>query len=164
MKNIRNLILNIVLIAFAFLLFTKVSAEESFFYTEIAPNTSVSQNKLELWEIIKQDNLITPNTTLYKIREFFGLAEEKYPGPKPAIAYIKTIVNWLLWLVSFIALVVTIFAFYQIFFDKGEEGVAKAKKMMIGIMVALAIMWISRYIVSYFYDIYAITTGTNLAP
>jgi hypothetical protein len=33
-----------------------------------------------------------------------------------------------------------IFAFYLIFFSKGEDGVAKAKKILVGVGIALAIM------------------------
>jgi hypothetical protein len=35
---------------------------------------------------------------------------------------------------------------------------AKAKKMLIGVVIALAVMWLSRLITSYFYNIYSITT------
>jgi hypothetical protein len=33
-----------------------------------------------------------------------------------------------------------IFAFYLIFFSKGEDGVVKARKILIGVAIALAIM------------------------
>ena len=46
----------------------------------------------------------------------------------------------MLGLVSFISLVMVIFAFYLIFFSKGEEAVGKAKKILVGVGIALAIM------------------------
>jgi cell division protein FtsL len=51
-----------------------------------------------------------------------------------------------------------IIAFYLIFFSKQEESIGKAKKMLIWVAIALAVMWLSRYIVSYFYDIYNTAT------
>lgn len=167
-KILRNLcIVWIFCFIFANLSFStnKVYAAEDFFYTQNAPDKNPSQNTLELGQVIKQDSLSSNNTLLFKIREFFGLAWTAY-GPnvqKPAIAYIQIIVNRILGLVSFIALIVTIFAFYQIFFAKWDEWVAKAKKMLIGVMIALVIMGLSRFIVSYFYNIYSITTGTATA-
>jgi hypothetical protein len=47
-----------------------------------------------------------------------------------------------------------IFAFYLIFFSKGEEAVGKAKKILIGVAIALAMMGLSRFIASFFFDIY----------
>ena len=76
----------------------------------------------------------------------------------PALVYIQTIVNILLGLVSLLSLIMVIIAFYLIFFSKQEEAVGKAKKMLIWVAIALAVMWLSRYIVSYFYNIYSTTT------
>jgi hypothetical protein len=52
-----------------------------------------------------------------------------------------------------------IFAFYLIFFSKWEEAVGKAKKILIGVAIALAIMWLSWFIASFFFDIYGTVTG-----
>jgi hypothetical protein len=51
-----------------------------------------------------------------------------------------------------------IFAFYLIFFSKGEDGVAKAKKILIGVGIALAIMGLAWFIASFFFDIYQTVT------
>ena len=53
--------------------------------------------------------------------------------PRMAIAYVKMIMNILLGLVSFISLLLLIYAFYLMFFTEQEEGKAKAKKIFIGI-------------------------------
>jgi hypothetical protein len=37
-------------------------------------------------------------------------------------------------------LIIIISAFYLIFFSKEDEGLAKAKKMLIGVVIALAVM------------------------
>jgi flagellar basal body-associated protein FliL len=58
----------------------------------------------------------------------------------PATNYVKWLLNILLGLVSFLALVMVIYAFYLIFFSKGEEAVTKARKILVGVAIALAIM------------------------
>jgi hypothetical protein len=52
-----------------------------------------------------------------------------------------------------------IFAFYLIFFSKGEEAVKKATKILTGVGIALGIMALSRLIVSYFFNIFITTTA-----
>jgi hypothetical protein len=61
-------------------------------------------------------------------------------------------------LVSFIALVLIIFAFYLIFFGKEEEAFKKAKKILTGVAIALAIMGLSRFIVSFFFNVFTTVT------
>ena len=50
------------------------------------------------------------------------------------------IVNMVLGLVSFVALALTIYAFYLMFFVQQEEGEKKAKKILTGVGIAVAIM------------------------
>ena len=110
--------------------------------------------------------LITPDTQndkslLQRLTDYFRLSNTQYDDPNtPATNYVKRILNILLWLVSFLSLVMIIFAFYLIFFSKGEEAVGKAKKILIGVGIALAIMWLSWFIASFFFDIYGTVTWT----
>lgn len=108
--------------------------------------------------LIKPDT--QEDTSLIKtLTRFFRLTDTQYDDPtSPATSYIKWLLNMLLGLVSFLSLVMIIFAFYLIFFSKGEEAVTKAKKILIGVGVALAIMWLSWLIVSLFFDIYGTVT------
>lgn len=115
-----------------------------------------NEDTLEIaWNL--KDDWLSSNSAFAKIRDFFGLwgySNEQ----QPAIVYIRNIVNLLLGLVSFVSLIVIISAFYLIFFSKQEEGLAKAKKMLIGVAIALAVMGLSWLITSYFYNIYSIAT------
>ena len=104
--------------------------------------------------IIKQDTN-TPTSLLSRLTDFFRLSGTSYDtGTSPATNYVKRILNIFLGLVSFLSLVMVIFAFYLIFFSKGEEAVGKAKKILIGVAIALAMMGLSRFIASFFFDIY----------
>lgn len=91
-------------------------------------------------------DLIAPDTQddegLLKIlSRFFRVTDTAYDDDQtPATNYIKWLLNILLGLVSFLALVMVMFAFYLIFFSKGEDALTKAKKILIGVAIALAIM------------------------
>lgn len=109
-------------------------------------------------DVIKTDTK-TSTSLLSRLTDFFRLSGTSYDtGNSKATNYVKRILNILLWLVSFLSLVMIIFAFYLIFFSKGEDGVAKAKKILIGVGIALAIMWLSWFIASFFFDIYTTVT------
>ena len=105
-----------------------------------------SDSKTDLAKIIKQDNISdsnknnNQNSLLYKIRGYFQLNGSAYSGNTPAIEYVKMLLNMALGLVSFISLILVIMAFYLIFFDKGEDGVKKAKKILTGVAIAIALM------------------------
>ena len=111
-------------------------------------------------DLIKTD-VNTSTSIIRRLTDFFRLSGTSYnPGTSTSTAtdYIKWLLNILLGLVSFLSLVMIIFAFYLIFFSKGEEGVAKAKKILIGVGIALAIMWLSWFIASFFFQIYTTVT------
>jgi len=107
-------------------------------------------------------DLIKPDTQqstsiLKRLTDFFRLSGTSYDNPNStskATDYVKWILNILLGLVSFLSLVMIIYAFYLIFFSKDEEAVGKAKKILIGVGIALAIMWLSWFIASFFFNIY----------
>lgn len=109
-------------------------------------------------DLIKPDT--QANTSLLsRLTNFFRLSGTSYDtGTSKATNYVKRILNILLGLVSFLSLAMVIFAFYLIFFSKGEEAVGKAKKILVGVGIALAIMGLSRFIASFFFDIYKTVT------
>lgn len=134
-----------------------MEVSEPFYYgKEYQGDTLWGDQKTELATIIKNDTLQSKDTNiLYKIRQYFRLTwTSTYDQAAPATAYIAMILNILLGLTSFISLVLVIFAFYLIFFSKGDDGVAKAKKILTGVAIALVIMWLSWIIVSFFFNIY----------
>jgi hypothetical protein len=109
--------------------------------------------------------IIAPDTQddaglLKRLSRIFRVTDTAYDDEDtPATNYVKWLLNILLGLVSFLALVMVMFAFYLIFFSKGEEAVTKAKKILIGVAIALAIMGLSWFIASFFFDIYGTVTG-----
>lgn len=111
----------------------------------------------DLAQVIKADSVAPSNGILQTLSRFFRVSGTSYNPDNtgsPALNYIKWILNMVLGLVSFISLVLIIFAFYLIFFSKDEEGIKKAKKILTGVTIALAIMGVSWFIVSYLFDIF----------
>ena len=140
--------------------------QNTFYYDTITPIDKVSsEQKTDLANIVKQDNISdnnknnNQNSLLYKIRGYFQLNGNTYNGSTPAIEYVKMLLNMALGLVSFISLILVIIAFYLIFFDKGEDGVKKAKKILTGVAIAIALMWFSWIIVSFFFNLYTTQTA-----
>lgn len=101
----------------------------------------------ELWECtsIKEND----DTIIVRLLEVFGLdySTDKERDLK-FIDYAKAIMNIVLALVAFIALVMTIYTFYMIIFSENEEWIKKAKWNLFGIFIALIIIWLAWLIVS----------------
>lgn len=111
----------------------------------------------DLAQVIKADAVAPSNGILQTLSKFFRVSGTSYNPDNtgsPAINYIKWILNMVLGLVSFAALILIIFAFYLIFFSKDEEGIKKAKKILTGVAIALAIMGVSWFVVSYLFDVF----------
>ncbi len=71
-----------------------------------------------------------------------------------ALAYIQTVINYFLVIVWFVALIVVIYWFYWMLFSgEHEEWFNKAKKYVLNWWIAILVMWISWFIVSFIFYI-----------
>ena len=136
--------------------FSLGQSQNGFYYQNDSSQwVTKESNKTDLAKIIKKDSIDGNTTLLYKIRGFFQLnGTDTYSGKTPATNYITMIINIALWLVSLVSLILVIFAFYLIFFDKWEEGVKKAKWVLKWVAIAITLIALSRIIVSFFFDFY----------
>lgn len=139
-----------------------VAQTEPFPYDINSQTQLTSQDEpTDIAQVIQEDSL-TPTTSLMtRLTNFFRVSWTAYNPDNtgsPAIWYVKWILNIVLALVSFIALVLIIFAFYLIFFGKAEDAFKKAKKILTGVAIALAIMGLSRFIVSFFFNVFTTVT------
>lgn len=142
-----------------------MSVGQQFTDTQFPYDTSTplqwANEQTNLANVIKTDSVNPTTSILKRLTDFFRLTGTAYNKPgstSRATDYVKWILNTMLGLVSFLSLVMIIFAFYLIFFSKGEDGVGKARKILIGVGIALAIMWLSWFIASFFFDIYTTIT------
>ena len=100
----------------------------------------------KLWDCI--DISENENSIIKRLLIQFWLTTEATSWNHKFINYARAILNLALWLLSMIALVMTIYTFYMMFFSDNEEWIKKAKWNLIGIFIALAIIGVSRLIVS----------------
>lgn len=114
----------------------------------------------DIGQVVNTDSVnpaTAQNSILSRLTNFFRISGTSYNPDNtwsPAISYIKWVINIVLALVSLAALILIIYAFYLIFFWKAEEGFTKAKKILVGVAIALAIMWLSRFITSFLFNIF----------
>lgn len=104
--------------------------------------------KQDVWQVIKP--LITDEWGFFfrmiKIFYWWNVAS-KWAW----FAYIQQLLNYILWLLWFIAVVILIYQFYRIFFDKEEEWIKAAQKAVKNVFIALAFIWLSRFIITFIF-------------
>lgn len=93
------------------------------------------------------------DTIIVRLLWVFWLDNDTWKDHK-FIDYARAIMNMALWLVSFIALAMSIYTFYLMFFTENEAGIKKAKWNLVGIFIALAIIWLAWIIVSFIFRWY----------
>lgn len=149
--------LKLLLILFTTTLITMwlyVGANYDFPYEYMTNENEISSSnyETEIWQIMKYDNVTQTNSVLNRLLKLFKLSSQdwyqEWWWTSKAVYYAKMIVNLMLSFVSFIALVMVIYAFYMIFFLKDEAGITKAKQVLKWVAIAIIIMWLSRFIVS----------------
>jgi len=164
MKNIKKLILSIYIIALCLIwLGNNFIAlwEEEFYYA----NDKVFDNRIwnkggkdnmdtDFWLTIKDNSVDPENSLLNRALKIFNLNnEERYSGPKKALAYAIYLLNYALWFVAFIALCLLMYSFYCVVVGN-EKQIDKAKAYMKWIAIAIIVMWLSRLIVSLIFWLY----------
>lgn len=124
---------------------------EDFYYDY--NNTSTEQWDTEIWWIIKSDNIEKQDSLINRLLDLFNLSsQDRYnSGTSKWIYYAKMIINMALSFVSLIALIMLIYWFYMMFFSREESGIARAKQILKWVWLALAIMWLARFIVSFIF-------------
>lgn len=127
------------------------SNDSSFPYQK---NPSASQNcddTTNLWDCvdIKDDKSIVNG-----LLEVFNLDRVSEGSDHKFLNYVKAILNVALGLLSMVALIMTIYTFYLMFFTENEAWIKKAKWNLVGIFIALAIIWLAWLIVSFIFRWY----------
>lgn len=103
-----------------------------------------------LWDCVSVKE--KDDTIIVRLLEVFGLdySTEEERDLK-FIDYAKAVLNIALWLMSFIALIMTIYTFYMIIFSDNEAWIKKAKWRLVGFFIALGVVWLAWLIVSFIF-------------
>lgn len=131
-----------------------VKQQDTFPYT--SPYTSPTSEKCkewsaDLWNCVSATE--SKESILNRLLDLLNIDVDKNSDHK-FLNYVKAILNLALGLLSMVALVMTIYTFYLMFFTDNEAWAKKAKWNLIGIFIALAIIWLSWLIVSFIFRRY----------
>jgi len=152
----RKLLLSLAILLTLGAAYNFVSAQTEPFPYDIG--TEAQQlTSTNLDQVVQAESLTPTTSIMSRLTNFFRVSWTSYNPDNtgnPAINYVKRILNIVLALISFISLVLIIFAFYLIFFGKEEEAFKKAKKILTGVAIALAIIGLSWFIVSFFFNVF----------
>lgn len=111
--------------------------------TDLWNCTSVKEDKEKWWE----------QTIIRRLLGVFGLDTDTNKDLK-FMDYAKAILNMALSLTSFIALVILIYTCYMAIFSGNDEMIKKAKWKLVGIFIALVVIWLAWLIVSFIFRLY----------
>ena len=160
MKNMKKLMLSIYITILCLIwLGNNFIAlwEENFYYAndkEVFNNRKWGNMDTDFWLTIKNNSVDPTDSLLNRALKIFNLNnEERYSGPKKALAYAIYLLNYALWFVAFIALCLLMYSFYCVVVGN-EKQIDKAKAYMKWIAIAIVVMWLSRLIVSLIFWLY----------
>jgi len=108
------------------------------------------EDSTDLWNCtsIKSEKNNGKDTIIIKLLWQFWL-DTSWDRDLKLIDYVRAILNMALWLLSMVALIMTIYTFYMMFFSENEAWIKKAKWNLIWIFIALGIIWLAWLFVSF---------------
>lgn len=124
--------------------------EDTFFYGDEYQNEPTTT----FHTIIKEDVVQANDGVVKRVLRLFNLDQFTNLSDASALEFVKYIINIALWLVTFVAVVVIIYWFVQVIFAKDGDGVTKARKTITGAAIAIAIIAISWFIVTFLFSLY----------
>lgn len=127
------------------------SAQDFYYNLENDDQASTTQVGTE---IIRQDVIDDQKSVINRLLDVFGLTTRSYQGDDKAVAYIRVVINYFLAIAGFVALVVVVYGFYMMFFSEQEAGLTKAKGILRGAFIAIAILATSVFIVNFLFGVF----------
>lgn len=107
-------------------------------------------------KIFEEDAISPTNSVAERIQKFLGVDYSN--SEQRATFFIKNAFNRFLAIIGMIALIALIYGFYQMFTAEGnEEKYKEARKFVIGVTIALFVIWLSRFLVSRLFEIFEVS-------
>lgn len=120
------------------------------------PDSKQWADALDVGKVIKETAIDPTNSASEKIQKALwvdydaGIAKDQR-----ATYFIKQLINWFLAIIGLVAVWVLVYGFYQMFLAKDNaEAFTEAMSIVKWALLALAVIGISRYIVSILFDIF----------
>lgn len=115
------------------------------------------EDNTNFWRIIN-DNIVDKQDSDLNQMIWVYHNDTDITGPNSkenkAVVYTRIIINYFLALVWFVALIILIYWFYMMFGSSHEEWMKKAKKYIVWAVIAIFVIWVSRFIISWFMSIF----------
>lgn len=110
-------------------------------------------SKIDTAQIAKNEMLHDQDSLLKKLLGYFNLAP--FSSPDGAVLYVKTVINYALWLMWLIATLSLLLWFYRMFTsDNWTEAFARAIKIVKWSFIAILLLWFSWVIVSFLMNVF----------
>ena len=140
----------------------------SFWWTSLSTDMPYIQDaelptcdSTNIWDCVSIKEETKEDSIIIRLLWVFGLDTDRNNDHK-FLDYARAIINMALWLVALIALIMTIYTFYMMFFTENEAWIKKAKWNLVGIFIALGILWLAWIIVSFIFRWYQKNWENNM--
>lgn len=119
---------------------------------------TTNTNEADIWQSLSE-NAIGEESTAEEIQRTFNVARDS-EWDQRATDYIRVIINWFLAIVGLVALVVVVLGFYKMLVSSDNEAALwEARKTVINAALALAVIGIAWFVVSWFFDIFFLVSS-----
>lgn len=150
-------ILWVTLVVQQFLPFWVFATDFKFPYGD--PSITTNSNEADIWKSF-QENSQWGTSTSERLQRTFSVARDS-DWDQRATDYIRVIINRFLAVVGLVALVVLIVGFYKMLVSADSEAARwEARKLVMNAGIALGVIGIARFIVSWFFDIFFVVTSS----
>ncbi len=144
-----------ILFALISIIMTQGIYAQDFFYDVWQEALNQNQSTEDIGTVLGEDSTDS-ESLMVRLLEVFGLDTFVTGSDTGATNYITYIINIVLGLWAFIALAVIIYGFYLMFFSDQEEWFAKAKEILKGASIALFVIGLSWFIISFLFNVIGI--------
>lgn len=120
-----------------------------------------TEDTVDAWQVFKDESVNNEEWIVIQLMDAFGINYTDETD-QTATFYIKELINWLLAIVGIVALISLLWWFYKMLLSKdSEEWYTSAKKIVMNAAIAITVIWLSWFIVSWFFAIYSATLSTT---
>lgn len=109
---------------------------------------------VDFGQLIKDDAIDPTTSASEQIQEKLWINYAQAENQR-ATYYIQQLINWFLAIVGLVSLIVLVYGFYKMFTSNDNaEAFADALKIVKWALIALVVIWVSRYVVSIIFDLF----------
>lgn len=126
------------------------STEDQFYYQwfDESDPTIVSRDIVYSQVVEPNDGILKKTLRVFWLDQYISLSNAS------ALEYVKTVLNIALSLTALVAFIIIIYGFAQILFAQDDEAITNARKTVQWAAIAIAIIAVSWFLVTFLFSIY----------